>query len=340
MEKIRTATIALLLLLTLVGSLPAVSTVRAYDYGFGHSSDLYSTQWWMRYQDLIQIYYAFPQIQNLFAERYYWIWTPYGWWPYRQVYGHVEDFQAQTSYSLVTTQIRHCEQNHDSAAVFYYGHMGMRGVQGLSFPDWSYGFREQAQPNDPPETVDVIWDTDIYNAWNINKHHFVFLWVCHNGNNQGAQYPLPPHGMPFCWTRRSLSTNGYGAPDGSGYCFMSFQNASACLSEWMGTYGQQGTENIYKFWLIYFYYFALGDPLDLYYPQQQLSIKDSLDEASIRVGYDGWQDPNNRLSNIYDWWEYYWPGWPGYPEPPADDYWGKLRIYGDGHMFLPGDAEW
>jgi len=71
------------------------------------------------------------------------------------------------------------------------------------------------------------------------KEHFVFLWVCNNGNEPGnATYRA--HGAPYCWTNQENLLNDtifpYNDPNHPQYCFIGFQNASVTLTEGMGTY--------------------------------------------------------------------------------------------------------
>ncbi len=89
----------------------------------------------------------------------------------------------------------------------------------------------------------------------------------------------------------------------------------------MGTY-YQGEEYIYKYWLVFLYYF-------LVHPDWHLSLSDALDYASMACGIDGWLAYNNRLSQG---WEYYWPGGGGMDE---DTYWGQMKVYGYGYTYLP-----
>jgi hypothetical protein len=94
----------------------------------------------------------------------------------------------------------------------------------------------------------------------------------------------------------------------------------------MGTYNQNG-ENLYKHWLIFFYYFALNG----------YSIKGALEQASYMVGYNNyWLDSNNRLSQG---WAYMFPDWVGENEPPdwpdAGNYNGQMLVYGNANIYLP-----
>jgi hypothetical protein len=296
------------------------------------ASDLYSTQWLMTDQELNNITQAFDQIYNLFAQRRVYqliYWPNYGWvyWPVAYTYGHLRNYKFQTTSELVTQQITHCESYHEFSTVFYYGHMNFQNV-GLPWPEYSYGFREQAAPL--AQSANTVWDTSIYDATyptaSHNNHKFVFLWVCHNGNTNG--YVPPVHGMPRCWTQQpNLSWDGYGdpslpgGPDSRPYCFIGFKNASAMFSDEMGRSGPYGPQ-IYKYWAVFFYYYALNG----------YTINAALDQASINVGFTyGWLDGDNPLSQGHD---YYWAGGGGIG---AGDYWGKMYIFGNGNINLPGN---
>jgi hypothetical protein len=313
--KRRTATgIAFILLLLSFAStqllIPAVKAT-GYDYDYGAASVLYGSKWQQRDQDIDQMNYAFPQIYDLFEEL-----MTYDY----HTYGHLYEMRQNWDWSTVSSQINDFENNHEWGEVFYYGHMGMEGIY--------LGFHEAGEQTGPEP--DVIWDYEIYD-YTDDVHNFVFLWVCQNGMSPGDDEP-EPHGMSYCWFRRNLGYNGYSYPDGGPDCFIGFNGSSPCLSDGMGTYTYPYGENIYKFWLVFFYYFALSG----------YSIKGALDQASYMVEYDGyWLDSNNRLSQG---WNYYWPGWVGENPPPgwpeAGNYSGQMKIYGNGNINLPEVLDW
>ena len=307
-----------------------IPVVKAWDDP-KQASNLYSSEWQVGSLDSGNLTVALSQIYDMFEDQqyFYWVW----WWPYTPVdsspvYYHLNNFEAETTENLVTSEIDYCEDNHEFTAIFYYGHMGMSDATGLDYPYWNYGFREQATLDGPEP--DTIWDTDIYYSPTVDNHHFVFLWVCNNGNIGGATNPV--YGMPRCWTRVNLSPDGYGDPliegnpDSSSYCFIGFEGMSPGLAESLEA--EQGYQN-YKYWLVFFYHYLL---------EEDESVQAALWYASYNVGYEGWLDEENRLRMGH---EYYWPGWIGDPEnkpdlyPDADYYPGKMRIYGDGSVHLP-----
>jgi len=317
MKRIATVIFAALLLLA---SLSTTLTVQAYDWNYGAASMLYGSQWQQRNEDISNLTYALGAIEDLFYDEidnsvhvygHLWEWTSSWYWNYGA--------------RRMKTQIQDCENDayHNWATVFYYGHMGMEHISG---PYYHYGFHESGtQTGSEPN---LIWDDDI-DSYTDDNHNFVFLWVCENGAVPGDDEPVP-HGMAYCWFGRNFGSDGYNYPDAGPDCFIGFDGASPVLGDGMGTY-TQGNEIIYRYWLVFFYYFALNG----------YSIKGALDQASYMVEYDGyWLDENNRLSQG---WDYYFPGWVGDPEdkpdywPDEGNYAGQAKVYGNVNIYLPQD---
>jgi hypothetical protein len=153
-----------------------------------NASNLYSTEWQVGEPDSSNVTFAFSEIYNIFDQQRYYVWVEL--WPYtpifdEPVYEHLNNFEALTTKSLVTDEIYDCEHSYPFVTVFYYGHMDMVDDTGLNYPWWNYGFREQAELDDP--LPDTIWDTVIYYAPTDGDHHFAFLWVCNNGNIGGCE---------------------------------------------------------------------------------------------------------------------------------------------------------
>lgn len=212
-------------------------------------------------------------------------------------------------------------QYHSSAQVFYYGHMGMEQIPGTNY--WHYAFHAAGEQT--ASEPGLIWDEMIY-PYTVDNYNFALLWVCNNANTGGDDEP-EPYGMPYCWFRRNLAQNAYSYPDQGPDCFIGFTGSSPCIGDGMGTYTYPNGENLYKYWLVFFYYFALSG----------YSVKGALEQASYMVEYDGyWLDSNNRLSQGYG---YYFPGWVG-EDPPPDwpdegPYNGQMLIYGNSNIYLP-----
>lgn len=322
--KRRTAlpTITLLIVLLLLAILRSAAHPAAaygYDYGWGCASVIYSTQWLTFDSDEYQIHLACEQIYNLFSQQWYWVWDPYcGWMPYIQVYGHLQNYEAQITATLVRDQIIDCAQNHVFTTVLYLGH-GQRERIFPGYDYWRYFIYEQASHDDLNNSPPKIYDNPNIYGYAQGNHHFVFLWACRQGDEAGNANPI--RGMAYCWTLQpDLSDDGYNRPDNRYYCFISFQEASPRLSEWMNE------NNIYKFWLVFFYYFAL-------YWYGYYTINDALGAASVMVGYeDGWLDSENKLSQGF---QTYFPIGPNQGWHP-----GKMRVYGKGDMYLPASVVW
>lgn len=287
----RKAIVFSLALVFLVITLFAVPVAEAS--GSNRASIIYSSQWLSLDIDRNYMLWACNDIYSLFLGEY----TNAEYY-----YDHVENFHAQTTWTLMKSKITHCENYHTFATVLYIGHGGVVGGY--------YNIFEQAAHNDINNPPPSIWDCNIV-QYTAGKHYFVFLWACYQGNEPGGGYPL--RGMAYCWTRQSyLSEDGYNSPDSRPYGFIGFQNASPRLSEEI----KKNTNNLYKHWLVFFYYHALNG----------YSVKSALDRASKNVGYEGgWLDANNSLRIGF---ETYWPF------PPVGNYTGKMRIFGNGNIYL------
>jgi hypothetical protein len=274
-----------------------------YDYGNGRGSVLFSTDWIMPSADLQLVSSAFSTI--------------YGYFNAQGGYGHLLNYKSQTTLSSVTSQIADL-QTHDWSTFFYYGHMGVEAIPNYTSSE-RFGIHVQGNPNDQNPTA-TIWDTtDIYPCTNGGLK-FVFLWVCNNANltghspGTGDANPIA-HGAAYCWTRQpNLSNDSYARPDDGGYCFISFAGASPTLLEPLVG------NSICKDWLVSFYNNLLVN---------QYTINRALDEASYAVGYEGWTDGNNKLSQ--EGYKYHWYGGAG---QGPDDFYGQMKVYGNGRITL------
>ncbi|MEM2081979.1 MAG: hypothetical protein QW744_06900 [Candidatus Bathyarchaeia archaeon] len=279
--------------------------------GSNRASLTYSSQW--LHQDIDRNYvlwacndiYALFLGENSLAEYYY---------------DHVENRSAQAYWSLMSEKITHCENYHTFATVLYLGHGGILNMGNY----YRLSVYEQASHNNPNTPPPAIYDYMIYDRTLNGKHRFTFLWACFQGNLSGSNAPAV-HGMAYCWTKQpNLSGDGYGDPNLSGdpdtrpYCFIGFELASPRLSEPI----KNNTGNLYKHWLVFFYYHALNG----------YSINQALDRASQNVGYERWLD--NPLRNGFR--TYFPPEFlpPGIPLSPDNTYLGRMRIYGNGNINL------
>lgn len=232
-------------------------------------------------------------------------------------YGFVENHHAQAYWNIMGGRILYCELYSTFATVLYLGHGGVQNMGSY----YRFSIYEQASHNNKYAPPSAIYDYQIFGQMLYGKHRFVFLWACFQGNMPGNDTPTA-HGMAYCWTRQpNLSQDGYGSPDSRPYCFIGFQMASPRLSEVV----KESTNNLYKHWLVFFYYYALNGN----------NIKDALDKACKIVGYsEGWMDSSNVLRTGF--WTYFPPEFlpPGIPPSPDNRYQGQMKVYGNANINL------
>jgi hypothetical protein len=125
--------------------------------------------------------------------------------------------------------------------------------------------------------------------------------------------------MPEAWTNRNnLGANGYSSPDGNGQCYIGFENFSPMISLTNGTSFSNQTTNAVKYFIKYFYDYALKD---------SYSVRDALNRATLDFfgdtytssilyqGYGAWYSGDNYGND------------PGY-------YPGKMNVFGDGAIWV------
>lgn len=141
-------------------------------------------------------------------------------------YGENENWGSSTSNYLVLGQIDHDIAYHsDFSTVLYVGH---------GTADGFYGYSSGGTP-------DLIYFDDIQSHTESSAaHQFVFMWVCSGGNNS-------PDGSPTAWNPLWWSY----PPSYPPYTWIGFDDASPWLIDSMNA------NNIYQYWLVFFYYFAL-----------------------------------------------------------------------------------
>jgi hypothetical protein len=208
--------------------------------------------------------------------------------------------------------------------VLYVGHAGAIPSQYQGNPYDAYDFfLHSYDPNDPDDwqNANPIWDYNIYDS-SSPPTNFVFLWACALGNERGSGDPTP-HGMAYCWNPNTPS---------SGEFFISFSGASPWLLESMGRTDSNGNPYIYKYWLVFFYYFALNP--DPQYWGLYDTVSESMDMASYMCGsYNGWNN-NPALNNFQTYWPYNMTG-----GMQAGNYTGSMVVYGDPNMVMLGNVE-
>jgi hypothetical protein len=110
------------------------------------------------------------------------------------------------------------EELFDYVAVFYHGHAGRMNLDGVLH--WDF-FDDEG----PQTSNNLIWDYDIWPKTRRNKHFFVMLWACRQGDTEGypggIDYKGRAVGMPFSWLH----------PISRGDCFIGFEKASMPLTQ-------------------------------------------------------------------------------------------------------------
>lgn len=291
----------------LLGTLFTIPLAKAYDYGYGYSCNLYTTNWIQYGDHAEQVWTAFSQIATLIenmGSAYRWNEVYQGWEYIGPVFGELNNWGSSAYPNNVYNQIYHDNIEHPAfSSVLYVGHGGTQGFYVHSDdPD------NQNNPPDPYVSFNSGYEnirsymTDQQSA----AFQFVFMWVCLGGNSS-------PDGSPSAWNPLWWSD----PPSYPAYTWIGFDNFSPWLSEGMGTYGAYGQENIYRYWLVFFYYYATRG----YY-----SIMSALNLASVATGFS-----NYGSSILGAGYESYWPyhqviqGIHIYP----GNYPGNMHVAGD-----------
>jgi hypothetical protein len=272
-----------LLLMTLDTAIPSV---KAYEYGYGHGSDLFTTNWREIQSNAQYTSDAFDFIAGRFAAPQIYVWNEWcGYYPIGPSWGRVENHGDATYWSTVSSSISYDLSYHsDFSAVLYIGH----GTQDAFY---EHGDNDNVQP-------DLDYYNDIHNL-NLysSTYRLAFMWVC-SGDNY-------PYSSEYAWNPLALSDpNTYGP-----FTWIGFHDESPWLTESMNS------GNIYKNWLIFFYYFATipGN-----------SISDALNIASYYTGF-GYYSACILNTGFYTW----------NPWPP-----GELPNNQTGRMVILGHPEY
>lgn len=243
------------------------------------------------------------------------------------IYGHLENYMLNNhSYTNVTNVndgISEGASSYQYATFLYIGHNAMATIGGVQH----YGFLAGGNAGDNSTTIPAVWDVDVYSDLQqvISDYHFVFLWVCNDGDELGHnnQWPNPPNGMPYTWSQGNISsTDGYVGSDTSGYSLISFENASPMLCENITYQGGPSTNSLYKQWLVFFYYYLLNG----------YNVNNALNDATIsaQVGNDFSAFPVYNNGNGREVW---WNGADDLGHPPGW-YPSQIRVYGQGTIYL------
>ena len=255
---VATGIILMLLLPTLATT---ILTVKAYDYGHGYASNLYTTNWIQYADHAEQVWTAFTQIANLFEQAgtaYYWFEEYQAWVPCGPAYGEVNNWGHTANQGAVYGQITHDNSEHSVfSTALYVGHGGTLGFYGHS--------NDPNNPNNPPNPYASFEDIrSLMTSQSSAAFQFVLMWVCLGINTF-------PAGSSTAWNPLWWSN----PPSYPPYTWVGFEDFSPWLYEGMGTYGPYGQENIYRYWLVFFYYYALSGN----------SIMTALNYASAATGF-------------------------------------------------------
>ena len=158
--------------------------------------------------------------------------------------------------------------------------------------------------------------SNISEAIDLQKHDFVFLWVCGSAQNNTS------NGLAAAWTQRTtLSPDGYGDPDHEDQVYIGFWGFSPQINN--HTAFEEDETGPLQYWIERFYYYALTEPR---------SVKDALDQASDDLWGKTFDQSILRKEPYYKAW---WPGiWNG-THWVNRGYWeGKMNVFGDAEMFV------
>ncbi len=288
----------LMLCSTLTATMPAV---KAYDYDYGYASNLYTTNWMDWNGNAEHTWTAFTQIANLFSQKSLWV-IYYGYpYYYGPAYGEVTNWGSSATPYTVYNRIEHVNVYHpDFSTVLYVGHGGPQGFYvHTDYPD---------NPNIFPPLVSFA---EIQaRTQSSPTHQFVLMWVCNGGNNA-------PQGSPTAWNPLWWSYPPAYPP----YTWVGFNDASPWLCD------QMSPGNIFRYWLVFFYYYALnGD----------YSVMDALNLASVATGFQDFG--SSVLGGSGRYWTYY-----PYNHPPyynQSGWWtGRMNVCGNPFgTYLPKDV--
>jgi hypothetical protein len=284
-----------------------ISAVKAYDFNYGYASNLYTTNWLQWNDEAEATWTAFTNIADLFDDpvAYYWDEVCEDWFYYGPAWGEVDNWGSTETNFTVYARIDHDNTWHSAfSTVLYVGHGGPYGFYGnTDYPYNQYiypdliAFDQQGSSN--PNNIRSRTQSS-------PAHQFVFMWVCWGGNNS-------PEGSPSAWNPLYWSNPPAYGP----YTWVGFDDASPWLIDQMGTY-QGENPNIFRYWLVFFYYFALNGN----------SVMSALNSASDATGFD------NYATSILGTGSENWTYWPYYPDD--DWYGGRMHVAGDPYgTYLP-----
>jgi hypothetical protein len=201
------------------------------------------------------------------------------------------------------------EENFHRVSIFHYGH-----GYGDDIED---EFHSSYMGND----WIPVWDHEIYDKTGLDKHFFVFLWVCMQGVRPSECFyheGVGAVGMPLAWhNTMGLSDEGYGYPDESKYCFIGFDSVSPTITN-QATAAPSGVtcaDFLYEF-----YDNTLND---------HQSVNDALFEASTDLFTCDFKQCDLYTGELWVYYDFSFLG-----EGMEGDFPVFMRVYGNGDIHL------
>jgi len=229
----------------------------------------------------------------------------------------------------VYTKVNACESDYALSVFFYKGHSwevyknatyNSCGVPGCQFQHYSVydneGPQAPGQAGNLTNNDGVIADYLIHEQMSSFTHGLVVLWTCGSAwqNATGGFSGSHSWGWEASFMgTTSLSSDGYQSPDGSGRCFIGFDN----FSIWYRTSTLYQSNNYGDFIRQFFNYTLKG-----------YNIRQSLDLATIHT-HNSTAIPSYRNCTLYT----------GYtmvdPRSPWPNVTCWMRVRGDGDLIIP-----
>jgi hypothetical protein len=155
-----------------------------------------------------------------------------------QQFDYCENYWGiDTQPDQVYSNVSYCEKNYDFTAIFYKGHsIGAH----CEYENCKLG-KHWTIYADKGYNSEYIVDYKIHEMLSLGTHDFVFLWTCGYGSaSRIGMIDENDHsvGMLASWMNTTdLEPDGYMSPDGSGECFIGFDNYSIWFTNKTG-YGR------------------------------------------------------------------------------------------------------
>ena len=249
-----------------------------------------------------------------------------------------------SSKSQILADISYYQSNYNYVAVVDFDHgVGRNDYSAAPPGEFHYMFEDNTgtavgnQTHYSWHPEHGVYDMDVYSRIQPgNKIVFALINTCLSADTTYGQGELPPQGgypgrargMPFAWTRRlvmdkstpgfniaqHISDDGYGDPDFGPQVYIGFPYGSASLMQHIPY--NYGTHD-YKYWVGYFFYYAL---------YWDMSVNQALDQASLATWGVNFGNQDCQLRNGFT---AYW--WHANPETMSGS---TMAVYGNGNIHL------